>query len=92
MILLQRREEWYTQIRYDRYERMSRALNNTGKPAFYSLCQWGEDQVWNWRSVANSWRVTGDIYDMFDRHDERCPCETFDCISLQEDMCSMTFF
>lgn len=79
------------QISYDRYAKMSNALNSTGKPIFYSLCQWGEDQVWNWGStISNSWRVTGDIYDLFDRYDDNCPCETFDCDSLQGHMCSMT--
>lgn len=78
-------------ISFDRYERMSEALNNTGKPVFYSLCQWGEDQVWTWAStIANSWRITGDIYDLFDRYDDRCPCETYECNSNQGNMCSMT--
>lgn len=78
-------------LSYDRYNVMSQALNDTGKPVFYSLCQWGEDQVWNWGStLANSWRISGDIYDLFDRYDDRCPCETYECIGLQGFMCSMT--
>ncbi|WBW71122.1 alpha-galactosidase, melibiase [Schizosaccharomyces osmophilus] len=77
-------------ISYQRYEAMSEALNKTGRPIFYALCQWGEDQVWNWAStVANSWRITGDIYDSFDRYDIRCPCETYDCPSLQGYHCSI---
>jgi alpha-galactosidase len=27
-------------------------------------------------SIANSWRISGDIYDSFDRPDDLCPCET----------------
>ncbi|KAI9610890.1 hypothetical protein H4Q26_008734 [Puccinia striiformis f. sp. tritici PST-130] len=58
-----------------RYRTMRNALNSTGRPILYSLCQWGEDQVWNWGStIANSWRVSGDIADNFDRPDDRCPC------------------
>ncbi|KNZ53465.1 alpha-galactosidase [Puccinia sorghi] len=58
-----------------RYRKMRNALNATGQPIVYSLCQWGEDQVWNWGStIANSWRMSGDITDSFDRPDDRCPC------------------
>lgn len=72
------------QISYERYYNMSAALNATGRPIFYLLCQWGEDQVWNWGStLANSWRISGDIFDFFDRYDDRCPCQTFDCVGLQ---------
>lgn len=47
-----------------RYPVMRDALNNTGRPIFYSLCEWGEDEVWKWGSgVGNSWRDTGDISD-----------------------------
>lgn len=28
---------------------------------------------------ANSWRMSGDVYDSFDRPDSRCPCTTWDC-------------
>ena len=62
---------------------MSDALNATGRPILYSLCQWGEDGVYQWaQTVANSWRMSGDIYDSFDRPDSRCPCtgdEGYDC-------------
>ncbi|CAH7686967.1 family 27 glycoside hydrolase [Phakopsora pachyrhizi] len=59
-----------------RYRRMRDALNSTGRPILYSMCSWGEDAVWNWAStIANSWRISGDITDNFDRYDDRCPCE-----------------
>lgn len=29
--------------------------------------------------MANSWRMSGDVYDSFDRPDDRCPCTTYDC-------------
>jgi len=45
------------------YEKMDKALKATGRPIYYSLCQYGWDAVWEWGpSVgANSWRTTGDI-------------------------------
>jgi alpha-galactosidase len=47
-----------------RYERMRNALNRTGRPIFYSACEWGEMLPGLWfRSIANSWRTTGDIND-----------------------------
>jgi alpha-galactosidase len=57
-----------------RYATMSKALNATGRPILYSLCNWGEDYPWNWGStIANSWRISGDVYDSFDEYDARCP-------------------
>ena len=48
----------------DRYPKMRDALNKTGRPIFYSLCQWGEEDVPTWgKDVGNSWRTTGDISD-----------------------------
>ena len=32
----------------DLYGRMSAALNATGRPIAFSLCQWGEASVWEW--------------------------------------------
>ncbi|KAG8908172.1 hypothetical protein FRB99_008715 [Tulasnella sp. 403] len=68
-------------ISRERYAAMSEALNATGRPILYSMCNWGEDQPWNWAmTIANSWRISGDIHDSFDRYDERCPCESvLDC-------------
>ncbi|CAL1696554.1 unnamed protein product [Somion occarium] len=68
-------------ISHDRYANMSRALNATGRPILYSMCNWGEDGPWNFApTIANSWRISGDIVDMFDRFDERCPCTSvLDC-------------
>jgi hypothetical protein len=57
-----------------RYATMGNALNATGRPILYSLCNWGEDYPWNWGSTtANSWRITGDVFDTWDALDPRCP-------------------
>ncbi|KIP11508.1 glycoside hydrolase family 27 protein [Phlebiopsis gigantea 11061_1 CR5-6] len=68
-------------ISHERYANMSRALNATGRPILYSMCNWGEDGPWNFAvTIANSWRISGDIMDNFDRADDRCPCtDMLDC-------------
>ena len=45
------------------YDKMGKALKATGRPIFYSLCQYGWDNVWEWAPGigGNSWRTTGDI-------------------------------
>jgi len=72
---------------------MSKALNATGRPVLYSLCNWGEDYPFNWAStIANSWRITGDIFDDWDAADARCPCDgpdAWDC-RLPGFHCSVT--
>jgi alpha-galactosidase len=46
----------------DRFTTMGDALNATGRPIFYSLCEWGLYQPWLWApEVGNSWRTTNDI-------------------------------
>lgn len=63
-------------ISYNRYQKMSEALLNTGRDIVYSMCNWGEDSPWDWApTIANSWRISGDMYDSFDRPDEHCPCD-----------------
>jgi alpha-galactosidase len=51
------------------YKKMHDALAATGRPIFYSLCQYGLQRVWEWGASvgANSWRTTGDISDHYDR-------------------------
>ena len=42
-----------------RYPRMRDALNATGREIFYSLCNWGRDDVPDWgKAVGNSYRTT----------------------------------
>ncbi|XP_030544484.1 alpha-galactosidase-like isoform X1 [Rhodamnia argentea] len=48
----------------ERYTKMSKALLATGRPIFFSLCEWGQAYPATWAgSVGNSWRTTGDIKD-----------------------------
>lgn len=47
------------------YQKMGDALLRCGRPIVFSLCQYGEDDVWTWGAKVggNSWRTTGDIQD-----------------------------
>lgn len=46
---------------------MRDALNKTGRPIFYSICSWGEDDVAVWGNVTgNSWRTSPDINSEFE--------------------------
>ncbi|KAF9780565.1 alpha-galactosidase [Thelephora terrestris] len=77
-------------LSFNRYAMMSRALNATGRPILYSMCNWGEDQPWNFATtIANSWRMSGDISDRFNDFDERCPCTSMLDCKLPGFHCSM---
>ena len=40
---------------------MSRALNATGRPICFAMCEWGVDNPWEWGDqIAQSWRATED--------------------------------
>ena len=51
----------------DAYTKMHRALQKTGRPIVFSLCQYGADAVWRWGASVggNTWRTTGDISDKY---------------------------
>lgn len=68
-----------------RYNVMSKALNATGRPILYSLCNWGEDYPWDFGpTIANSFRITGDVWDNWDRYDPLCPCKGDDAYNCQQ--------
>ncbi len=50
------------------YQIMGDALQKTGRPIVYSLCQYGRLDVWKWGADVggNLWRTTGDIRDTWD--------------------------
>jgi alpha-galactosidase len=54
-------------IMIDAYVKMRDALRSTGRPIVYSLCQYGQDAVWEWGTDVggNLWRTTGDITDKY---------------------------
>ncbi|KAH8695022.1 alpha-galactosidase/alpha-n-acetylgalactosaminidase [Talaromyces proteolyticus] len=72
-------EEGTPKLSYDRYNAMGQALNKTGRPILYSMCNWGSDGPWNFAStIANSWRTSGDLLNTWDRDDANCPCAELD--------------
>ena len=43
------------------YTLMSDALNASGRPIAFSMCEWGLDNPWQWGdAIAQSWRMAGD--------------------------------
>jgi alpha-galactosidase len=45
------------------YSTMRDALNSAGRPVLFAMCEWGDNQPWEWaKDVAHMWRTTGDIY------------------------------
>jgi alpha-galactosidase len=51
------------------YRKMGDALQATGRPILYSLCQYGVAQPWKWGPgvAAGMWRTTDDIDDSYGR-------------------------
>jgi alpha-galactosidase len=49
------------------YTLMHDALQLTGRPIVFSLCEWGNSKPWTWAvPVGNLWRTTTDIVDMWE--------------------------
>ena len=49
------------------YSLMSKALQASGRPIVFSLCEWGSTKPWLWaKDVGNLWRATGDIVNCWD--------------------------
>lgn len=45
-----------------RFTAMRDALNATGRPILYAMCEWGVGSPWLWaQAVGNSWRTTADV-------------------------------
>ena len=51
------------------YQKMHDALQRSGRPIVFSLCQYGYERVWRWGASVggNLWRTTEDITDHYDR-------------------------
>jgi alpha-galactosidase len=54
------------------YQKMGDALLASGRPIVFSLCEYGNGDVWKWGAKVggNLWRTTGDIDDHWKRMDE----------------------
>lgn len=53
------------------YATMRDALYKAGRPILFSMCEWGDNQPWEWaEDIGHMWRTTGDIYLCWDcKHD-----------------------
>ncbi|MFA6813502.1 MAG: glycoside hydrolase family 27 protein [Bacteroidaceae bacterium] len=48
------------------YRLMRDALYATGRPIYFSICEWGSNKPWKWApEIGQSWRTTGDITNNF---------------------------
>lgn len=61
------------------YTTMRDALYATGRPILFSLCEWGDNQPWNWGApIGHMWRISGDIFCCWDCeyvHDKGLPTQ-----------------
>jgi alpha-galactosidase len=58
-----------TQDARSSYELMRAALDASGRPIVFSICEWGTAKPWLWaKGVGNLWRTTGDISDKWEDH------------------------
>ena len=58
-----------TQDARSSYELMRAALDASGRPIVFSICEWGTAKPWLWaKGVGNLWRTTGDISDKWQDH------------------------
>lgn len=53
------------------YKTMSKAIKMAGRPMIFSLCEWGDNQPWEWaKDIGQMWRISGDIANCFDCIDD----------------------
>ncbi len=63
-----------TQDAHASYALMREALNASGRPIVFSMCEWGTAKPWLWaKDVGNLWRTTGDIQDRWEGKKEWKP-------------------
>lgn len=49
------------------YLTMREALHAAGRPMVFSICEWGDNEPWEWApDIGHLWRTTGDIYPCWD--------------------------
>lgn len=55
------------QMMVDAYAKMHKAILATGRPMVFSMCQYGNDAVWEWGAGVggNLWRTTQDVRDTY---------------------------
>ncbi|MEH0153284.1 glycoside hydrolase family 27 protein [Limibacter armeniacum] len=49
------------------YMTMRDALYKAGRPVVFSICEWGDNEPWEWaENIGHLWRVSGDIINCWD--------------------------
>ncbi|KAJ5802529.1 Alpha-galactosidase alpha-n-acetylgalactosaminidase [Penicillium pulvis] len=73
-----------------RFGAMRDALRGTGREIFYSICQWGHQFPWYWADEnSQSYRMSGDITDVFSDTGKDCACKTAYCMDVGYAGCSV---
>jgi len=66
------------------YSRMRDALQASGRPIVFSICEWGTTKPWLWaKDIGNLWRTTGDIQDVWESKDKRGGLGVVQILDLQ---------
>jgi alpha-galactosidase len=67
------------------YQTMSAALRQTGRPIFFSLCEWGQSKPWTWAAgIGHAWRTTGDIFGCFDCVEDHGDWKAFGVLQIMD--------
>lgn len=72
------------------YQLMRDALQATGRPIFFSMCEWGDNHPWRWaKGIGDSWRIGPDIWCSFDSthvFPTYIQCSIIDCINRNDSL------
>ena len=72
------------------YQLMRDALLATGRPIFFSMCEWGDNHPWRWaKGIGDSWRIGPDIWCSFDSthvFPTYIQCSIIDCINRNDSL------
>lgn len=72
------------------YQLMRDALQTTGRPIFFSMCEWGDNYPWRWaKGIGDSWRTGPDIWCSFDSthvFPTYIQCSIIDCINRNDSL------
>ena len=72
------------------YQLMRDALQATGRPIFFSMCEWGDNHPWRWaKGIGDSWRIGPDIWCSFDSthvFPTYIQCSFIDCINRNDSL------
>jgi alpha-galactosidase len=74
---------------FDRYKAMGDALNATGRPILFSICEWGPRSPWLWGKEAGGhmWRTSYDVADIWDKpRNEHSPIGILTSIDAMADL------